>query len=73
MFAHEGCVLFGMDLIKLAFDCLGRLPAPADANMTYKCLRFDGHVSMLQLCVGIQADKYQDRSRWLKTQGLQLS
>lgn len=62
--ALEGWVSFGMDLIKLAFDCLGRLPALADANAKYKCFRFDGHVSMLQLCAGIQADKYQDRSCW---------
>lgn len=34
--------------------------------MKYKCFRFDGHVSMLQLCVGIQADMYKDRSRRLK-------
>lgn len=60
---HEGCVLFGMDLIKLDFDCLGRLPALADANMKYKRFWFDGHVSMLQLRAGIQAEKYQDRSR----------
>lgn len=63
MSTHEGCESFGMDLIKLACDCLGRLPALADANIKYKFFRFDGHVSMLQLWAGLQADKYQDRSR----------
>lgn len=64
MSAHEGRVSFGMDLIKLAFDCLGRLPALAEqADTNMKCFRFDGHVSVLQLRAGIQADKYQDRSR----------
>lgn len=47
----QGCVSFDGDLIKLAFESLGSLPVLTDANMKYKRFRFDGHVSMLQLCV----------------------
>lgn len=47
----QGCVTFVRDLIKLDFESVGSLPGLADANMKYKHFRFDGHVSMLQLCV----------------------
>lgn len=47
----QGCVSFVRDLIKLAFESFTSLPELADANMKYKRFRFEGHVSMLQLCV----------------------
>lgn len=80
MYAPEGS--FGKYPIKLAFDCLGRLPALSGADMKYKCFRFDGQVSMLQLCVLVSrqistridhADTDPSVGHCLNTQSLQRS
>lgn len=76
----QGCVSFVRDLIKLASESFGSLPGLADANTKHKRFRFDGHVSMSQLCVLVSrqistridhTDTHPSVGRCLNTQSLQ--